>query len=122
MEEADQVLREEEEMEKEEEVEVGRNLTAGLSSEKKLDKKMDEHVVAISREQEVDDEVDQNMGKDSGAGSSQEIKVDEEEEHGRALLSSYSGEEESLEGRGESSVLIPCETLSNNQLFSTNIE
>ena len=51
------------------------------------------------------------MGKDSGAGSSQEIKVDEEEELGRALLSSYSGEEESLEGRGESSVLIPCETL-----------
>ena len=119
MEEADQVVREEEGVEKEEEVEVGRNLTAGLSAEKKLEKKMDEHVVAISRKQELDDEVDQNMGKDSGAGSSQEIKVDEEEEHGRALLSSYSGEEESLEGRGESSVLIPCETLSNNQLFST---
>ena len=117
MEELDQVVREEEGVEKEEEVEVGRNLTAGLSAEKKLDRKMDDHVVAISRIQELDDEVDQNMGKDSGAGSSQEIKVDEEEEHGRALLSSYSGEEESLEGRGESSVLIPCETLSNNRLF-----
>ena len=127
MEEADQVLRQEDGVEKEEKegkegveekVEVGRNLTAGLSAEKKLDRKMDDHVVAISRIQELDDEVDQNMGKDSGAGSSQEIKVDEEEELGRALLSSYSGEEESLEGRGESSVLIPCETLTIIDFFN----
>ena len=114
MEEADQVVREEEGVEKVEKMEVRKNLTAGLSTEKKLDKKMDEPVVAISRKQELDDESDQNVGEDSGAGSSQEIKVDEEEEHRGALLSSYSGEEESLEGRGESSVLIPCETVSNN--------